>query len=445
MKKRSINIYKEDKVSEIKRIIRNEKYIMLPIKVIVCLMAFLFLYFYEKEHGVEIIYRYQLGLYAVSNLMFVYLLLQVGQVKLNMAIVRIAAYFLSLIDNLFLCYVVYSTGGIDSRMYWFYCAIMIRNAANFPAFWEQMVLNLTFVSFYIGVIFLSMGHFEFINSELFLTRIIMLVLVSFCGWGVINLLRKMKQEQMEYEEIALREEKFFSQEKLATEVAHELKNPLGIINNAVFVLTKKLRDMKSDPLILRQLEIVKMEIGRSDKIITDLLGYARMRDGKINEVDVAEILDNALAMVLELHPDYGDDIDIKKIYAKNMPGLWIDPGQLQQVFINLLTNAVESFDSEYRFIQLETQYDQQRREIIISFQDRGRGIEKDCQLKIFDSFFTTKKNGTGLGLSIAKNIVETYNGFISVESEKGMGTMFYIRFPVMISRVIQKMRAYHEI
>ena len=120
--------------------------------------------------------------------MFVYLLLQIGQVKLNMAIVRVSAYCLSLIDNLFLCYIVYLTGGIDSPMYWFYCAIMIRNAANFPAFWEQMVLNLTFVSFYIGVIFLSMGHFEFLNSELFLTRIIMLVLVSFCGWGVINLL-----------------------------------------------------------------------------------------------------------------------------------------------------------------------------------------------------------------------------------------------------------------
>lgn len=445
MKKRFINIYKEDRVSEIQRIIRNEKYILLPIKVIICIIAGLFLYFFEKEHGAEIIYRYQLGLYAVSNLMFVYLLLQIGQVKLNMAIVRVAAYCLSLIDNLFLCYIVYLTGGIDSRMYWFYCAIMIRNAANFPAFWEQMVLNLTFVSFYIGVIFLSMGHFEFLNSELFLTRIIMLVLVSFCGWGVINLLRKMRQEQMEYDEVAMREEKFFSQEKLATELAHELKNPLGIINNAVFVLTKKLSDMKSEPLILRQLEIVKKEIGRSDKIITDLLGYARMRDGKIDEVDVGEILDNALVMVLELQPDHGSDIDIKKIYAKNMPGLWIDPGQLQQVFVNLLTNAVESLEDICRVIQLETQYDRDRKEIVIVIGDRGKGIEKDCQLKMFDSFFTTKKNGTGLGLSIAKSIVETYNGFIGIESERGMGTTLHIRFPVMISRAVQKMRAYHEI
>ncbi|MCH7591114.1 GHKL domain-containing protein, partial [PVC group bacterium] len=202
---------------------------------------------------------------------------------------------------------------------------------------------------------------------------------------------------------------------------------------------------KSEPLILRQLEIVKKEIGRSDKIITDLLGYARMRDGKIDEVDVGEILDNALVMVLELQPDHGSDIDIKKIYAKNMPGLWIDPGQLQQVFVNLLTNAVESLEDICRVIQLETQYDRDRKEIVIVIGDRGKGIEKDCQLKMFDSFFTTKKNGTGLGLSIAKSIVETYNGFISIDSERGMGTTLHIRFPVMISRAVQKMRAYHEI
>ena len=156
---------------------------MLPVKVIVCLIAGIFLYFHEKGAGADIVYRYQLSLYGIGNLMFLYLLLQGGQIKLNYLAVKISAYFLSLIDNLFLCYLIYFSGGEESLLFWFYCALLVRNAANFPSFIEQSILNIMFLFFYVGVLFLAQDRWNFLVSELFITRIVLLIVVSFCGWN----------------------------------------------------------------------------------------------------------------------------------------------------------------------------------------------------------------------------------------------------------------------
>lgn len=426
------NIFADDRITQTSRIVRNEKYVMLPIKILVLIGSGIYVYFEEKTFGANPTYRYLLGLYTLSNLLFFFLLLQLSHIKYNLLAVRISSYFLSVIDNLYLCYLINLTGGIESKLFWLYCGLMIRNCVNFPSVIEQTILNVVFVCFYIGIIYLHQDNFSFVQREFFWMRITVLLLVSFCSWGILNAMRKIRAEYLATQEMQVRQEKFSSQVKLASEVAHELKNPLGVINNAVYVTHAKLHKFIDDPFVFDQLKIIEQEVLRSDRIITDLLGYARMRDGTVIETNVHQIFDDTVGMFLTSDKNPGSGVEFEKRYDSQLPSLFIDPGQLQQVFINIISNSIEAMKGRAPRIKITTRFNASEKQILITIADNGRGIKSEDLDKVFNSFFSTSENGSGLGLSIVKNIIETYNGEISIESTDGVGTTTRICFPLVI-------------
>ena len=445
-RERKRSIYAEDELTQINRIIRNELWVMLPAKVVVCLAAFLYLQSAEiADHAGEpwLEFRSALGIYVASS--FLVLMLRVELVRRNLAAVRFSAYGLAFIDGLFLCWMIKMTGGINSALYWFYCPLIVRNSANFPSLTRQTVLNVSFVALYLGVVYMGVNwekdlwttdfktSLAFLSTNQFYFRLILLLLLSFCGWGVFNQLYLKQEEQLASQELLLRREKFSSQVKLASEVAHELKNPLAIITNALYLARSNVQ--KSDNEKINQhLDIIDDAVQRSDRIITDLLGYARMREGRIEESDVHENIDSALSMVLYGGTGYGNKVIVKKQYDLKLPPLLIDAGQLRQVFINLIRNALEAMGGESsKRLTIETGLDEINRIIIITIKDSGKGITPKNLERVFESFYTTKSTGSGLGLTIVRNIIENYNGRIDLASAVGDGTLVEIRFPLVIS------------
>ncbi len=445
-RERKRSIYAQDELTQINWIIRNELWVMLPAKVAVCLAAFLYLQsaeiaFHAGDPWME--FRSALGIYAATS--FLVLMMRVELVRRNLAAVRFSAYGLAFIDGLFLCWMIKMTGGINSALYWFYCPLIVRNSANFPSLSRQTVLNVSFVALYVGIVYMDVNwekdlwttefkaSFAFLSANQFYFRPVLLLLLSFCGWGVFNQLYLKQEERLASQELLLRREKFSSQVKLASEVAHELKNPLAIITNALYLARSNIR--KSDVEKVNQhLDIIDDAVQRSDRIITDLLGYARMREGSIEESDVHENIDSALAMVLYSDTGHGNKVLVKKQYDLKLPPLLIDAGQLRQVFINLIRNALEAMAGERgKRLTIETGLDEVNRVITITIKDSGKGITPRNLERVFESFYTTKSTGSGLGLTIVRNIIENYNGRVDLASAVGDGTLVEIRFPLVIS------------
>lgn len=212
---------------------------------------------------------------------------------------------------------------------------------------------------------------------------------------------------------------------LAAGVAHEINNPLG----GVLALTSlTLEDMPADDPNRENLEEVVRQTRRCSEIVRHLLEFSRQHAVSAEEVDVNEVLEKTLAL-LERQSIFFN-ITVAKDLAPDLPRIMADRSQLQQVFMNILMNAVQAMD-ERGTITLASRYDRERDRVELSFRDTGCGIPADRIDRIFDPFFTTNRTGqgTGLGLSIAYGIVTRHHGSIGVASEVGQGTTFTIRLP----------------
>ncbi len=278
-------------------------------------------------------------------------------------------------------------------------------------------------------------------------------------------LEKLKQTQVKM----LQSEKMASIGQLAAGIAHEINNPTGFVSSNLFTLGNYSEDLinmiKHYKEVINQIkktnqdkdkkiglskeidEIEALELTldinfmlndidnlikesqdgvlRIKKIVDDLKGFAHPGKDKPEYSNINENLDSTLNVIW-------NEIKLKATVVKkygNIPEIMCYPQKLNQVFMNILFNAVQCMESEGE-IRIGTDVRDEYLEIKIS--DTGPGISKDNITKIFDPFFTTKEigKGTGLGLNIAYNIIEEHNGSISVESEEGCGTMFTIILPV---------------
>jgi signal transduction histidine kinase len=211
--------------------------------------------------------------------------------------------------------------------------------------------------------------------------------------------------------------------RLAAEIAHQLKNPLGIINNAAFSLQRGLKEGRND--FHQQIEIIREEIERSDRIITQLMGYAQLSEGRVEKLDLKDELDRAIAEVLPPGANYAIEIHLN--YGGILPAVLMQRSHFSVVLVNLLQNAREALHGRGN-ITIEARCPGENMvEIVVA--DDGPGIAADKLEKIFEPYFTSKKRGTGLGLAIVKHNVELYGGTVRVESELGKGARFVLLFP----------------
>jgi signal transduction histidine kinase len=208
--------------------------------------------------------------------------------------------------------------------------------------------------------------------------------------------------------------------ELAAGAAHEIRNPLTAVRSSLQYLESK----TSDPTTKDLLGTALRETSRINEIVSALLAFSRPSETVREHRDLRDTLAESLDLVsyqagkrnISILRDFPDPLPVRG-----------DGGQLKQVFLNLLINAVEAMPTGGTLgVEGRRQADGK---VSVSVSDTGEGIPEDRMDRIFDPFYTTKKNGTGLGLSICYHIVKTHDGDIEVKSREGQGTTILVRFP----------------
>jgi signal transduction histidine kinase len=210
--------------------------------------------------------------------------------------------------------------------------------------------------------------------------------------------------------------------ELAASIAHEVRNPLAGMKGALEVLRTELAVKPSNLEIVDEL---LTQIGRLEHLVRDLLTFARPRALSRQPFDVQELLDR----LLRLHKDEADAarITVHRIYGPGTSSLVADPLQMEQVFLNLIYNAMHSMEDGGT---LTVSTHAEAGELVIGFEDSGRGIPPNDLGRIFQPFFTTKHRGSGLGLPIVSKIIEAHGGTITVSSVVDKGTVATLRVPI---------------
>jgi len=228
--------------------------------------------------------------------------------------------------------------------------------------------------------------------------------------------------------------------QLAGGVAHELRNPLAVMNNAIYYLTSINTD--ADETTREYLELISSEIGNAEAIVSDLLDFSRTRSLEREQVTAAELV----VRVLEKHPP-PEKVKVTTGIPPELPPLFVDPRQIGQVLENLVANAYQAMAAggqvtitaelmeadpirDPKSIPEEYASHSTGQAICIRITDTGCGISKENMEKIFEPLFTTRARGIGLGLAIVKNLAELNSGSIKVQSEAGKGSTFTIALPV---------------
>ncbi len=223
------------------------------------------------------------------------------------------------------------------------------------------------------------------------------------------------------EEDQLRNQKLAILGQLSGSVGHELRNPLGVMSNAVYFLKMVLAD--ADENVLEYLNIINKEINTSLRIITDLLDFARTRAPQIQVVTARKLIDESFERCA-----IPEDVAVKVDLADNLPLLKVDPLQTGQVMQNLITNGIQAMPTGGS-LTIRGGWDNEGM-IRLEVADTGEGISPENMKKLFQPLFTTKAKGIGLGLVVCKNLVEANGGRIEVVSKQGEGTSFTVTLPV---------------
>lgn len=221
----------------------------------------------------------------------------------------------------------------------------------------------------------------------------------------------------------LRSKKLAAIGTLASGVAHELNNPLNNIYTTAQRLMKRPAGESSDQ-VRRGLDDILGQSIRVKRIVSDLLEFARGRDPNPRPVELGGLLRAVFATVGNSVDTRGIEFSVELVPDEIV--LSADPEQLEQVFINLFTNAVEAMSGGGALAVRCAEGD---KDIVIAVTDSGKGMPRESVDKIFEPFFTTKDKGTGLGLAIVYGIVQKHHGGISVASEEGKGTTFTVTLP----------------
>jgi len=221
----------------------------------------------------------------------------------------------------------------------------------------------------------------------------------------------------------IRADRLAAMGELTAGVAHEVRNPLGIIRASVQLL----EDPSSGPVRVHEAAtIIKQEIDRLDRVIKALLDFGRPSRPTLMSTDIAAVLADVVLFTRRFASQ--SNVEIQEHYAPGVPEVMADPDQLKQVFVNLVSNAVQAMEETGGIIVVATQ--SQNGFVSVSVTDDGPGIPSEALLKVFDPFYSTRDEGTGLGLTMVHRIIDEHNGHIEVASEPGTGTRFTVSLPV---------------
>lgn len=226
---------------------------------------------------------------------------------------------------------------------------------------------------------------------------------------------------------ARRTERLAALGQLSAGLAHEIRNPLGIIKGSAELLHQKLQ--ASNPLARELAGNISSEVNRLSALVARFLDFARPLPLDRRPQEIAPLVDRALKAIHDQYPDAR--VTVERDYATNLPKLLLDDGLCEQVFINLGLNAYEAIGSAEGSLRVTIApgTSDGRGGVEVKVEDTGAGIPGELRERIFDPFMTTKRSGAGLGLSIVSKIVDDHGGTIRVTSEPGKGACFRVFFP----------------
>lgn len=432
----------------LRRIEVMERDIILPLKAAGILMLLYSFYFRPWINNVlsalEVAVewtQYFLWFYIAANVFFALILWTINRLPLEAA--RWFIFANCLLDGLFLSALTLVTGGYDSFLYWFFPPLIVRSAVSVPRATSQTMLNLTLCSCYVLAGLLDIAIARYLDqpslqrsglsdpgdgsAEPLLLRVVVLFLMAVCAYGLQVLLERQRQAQEEAREFAVREGQLRSAGRMAAEFVHQMKNPLAIINTAAFSLQKALASGRGDPT--EQIRIIQEEVDHSDKIITQIMGYAHLSEGRVEKLDVAQELETVVKQVFP--PGAGFSTKILTDIGENMPPLLMQRRHFTDTVQNLLQNAREAVETSSDgggMVSLRARrVGQDSVEVVV--EDNGPGIPPEKHKRVFEAYYSTKPKGTGLGLASVKHNVQLYAGTVSLDSELGKGARFTLVFP----------------
>lgn len=233
-----------------------------------------------------------------------------------------------------------------------------------------------------------------------------------------------ENQQRNYDHLAIQTEKLSALGRMAAGIAHEINNPLAGI---LLYSSNMLKKIPEDGPLKEGLEVVINETKRCKTIIQELLEFSREGEPRTVPANINEVIEKALSILANVF--HLQHIHVEKDLGEPMGSILIDETQIEQVFINLLLNAVQAIGKNGT-IHIQSRIDPVKDLVKVSIKDSGCGIPEEDLPKIFEPFFSTKTQGTGLGLSVSYGIMQNHKAGIQAVSRPGAGAEFILEFPL---------------
>jgi signal transduction histidine kinase len=229
---------------------------------------------------------------------------------------------------------------------------------------------------------------------------------------------------------ARRAERLAALGQLSAGLAHEIRNPLGVIKGSAEILAQKLDD--SNPLAKELAGYIYTEVNRVSALVSRFLDFARPSQLDLGAHDLASVVERCLKTV----SDQGacKKVNIQRDFASGLPQVMLDRDLCDQVFTNLFMNACEAMGEQGGDLRVRLRASEEKAEaqsVVVEIEDSGPGIPPELKEQIFNPFVTTKKSGVGLGLAIVSKIVDAHGGSLKLVSEPGHGACFRVEFPAV--------------
>ncbi len=330
---------------------------------------------------------------------------------------------------------------ITSSYYPIYYLPVVTAAIYFGP-WGTLIWTAVASAAYCSYIYPAIQQYELTTSAI--TELTIRILFFFLAGVIVNRFavenrRQTRRYQMLAEELettnrrleqiqaeARRSERLAALGQLSAGLAHEIRNPLGVIKGSAEMLQQKLQE--SNPLASELASYISSEVNRLSALVTRFLDFARPQHLETAMHSVVDVVERALKAVAAQWT--GPAIQVERKYESNLPRVPIDENFCEQVFINLAQNAYEAMtDGGFLRVTIRAVERDRVRGVEVQLTDTGPGVPDELREQIFNPFVTSKKSGVGLGLAIVSKIVDDHHGVLRLEASSGQGACFSVFFP----------------